>query len=148
MGVTITAINSKYEFDMGCGGFFNLRVNIAKELDRVSGDDAYYSFADCYAGYARCYTEFARKENDRLTNLAIDRRQLDKEYGDIIEFLFMPDVSGSISHGTCKKIYDLIKDVDFGSEGFRYGVLRHNDYEEFKAFLKDCYSHRKKMRWS
>ena len=78
----------------------------------------------------------------------IDRRQLDKEYGDIIEFLFMPDVSGSISHGTCKKIYDLIKDVDFGSEGFRYGVLRHNDYEEFKAFLKDCYSHRKKMRWS
>ena len=32
MGVTITAIHSPYEFDMGYGGFFNLRKNIAFAL--------------------------------------------------------------------------------------------------------------------
>lgn len=34
MGLTITATNSKYEFDMGYGGFYNLRKNIAFALDK------------------------------------------------------------------------------------------------------------------
>lgn len=35
MGITITAKNSGYEFDMGYGGFFNLRRKIALALDKV-----------------------------------------------------------------------------------------------------------------
>ena len=34
MGVTITDTHSPYEFDMGYGGFFNLRKNIAFALDK------------------------------------------------------------------------------------------------------------------
>ena len=26
-------------------------------------------------------------------------------------------------------------------------TLQHNDWEEFREFLQDCYSHHKKMRW-
>lgn len=47
----------------------------------------------------------------------------------------------------CGKIYNLIKDIDFGDKGFRYAIYRRNDYEEFKKFLKDCYSKRKNMVW-
>ena len=54
----------------------------------------------------------------------------------------------AISHRTCKKIYDLIKDIDFGNRCFRYAIHAHNDWEEFKDFLMDCYSHHKKMKWS
>ncbi len=38
MGITITATNSTYEFDMGYGGFFVLRRNIARALDKEFGD--------------------------------------------------------------------------------------------------------------
>ena len=37
MGVTITATNATYSFDMGAGGFFNLRKNIADVLDQEFG---------------------------------------------------------------------------------------------------------------
>lgn len=58
----------------------------------------------------------------------------------------MSDLKGSISYKTCGKIYYLIKDIDF-TTGFRYAAYMHNDFEEFKEFLLDCYSKRKKMRW-
>ena len=38
MGITVTATNSKYDFDMGYGGFFNLRKNIALALDKDFGE--------------------------------------------------------------------------------------------------------------
>ena len=34
MGVFIFATNSKYEFNMGYGGFFDLRTNIASAIDK------------------------------------------------------------------------------------------------------------------
>lgn len=39
MGVTITAKNSGFSFDMGYGGFWNLRNNIALALDEEFGND-------------------------------------------------------------------------------------------------------------
>lgn len=41
MGITISAKNSSYDFDMGSGGFFNLRCNIAKAFDKEFVDDFY-----------------------------------------------------------------------------------------------------------
>ena len=125
MGVTITATHSPYEFDMGYGGFFNLRKNIAFALDEEFGEN-----------YAL---------NDEVANRIIEKKNLNP---DIISFLYQPDTEGKISYKICKQIYDIIKDVDFKEKSFRYAILRHNDYEEFKMFLKDCYSHRKQMRWS
>lgn len=139
MGVSITATNSKYDFDMGYGGFFSLRKNIALALDRDFGQN--------YAGLARCYTPNQFRENDMMAEYIINKKHLDEKHKDVLDFLYLPDTGGEISHSTCKQIYDLIKDTDFEDRGFRYGAYSHNDYEEFKDFLLDCYRHHKKMRW-
>ena len=139
MGISITAVHSKYDFDMGYGGFFNLRRNIALALDKDFGEN--------YSNLAICYTRSQFEENDRIAEYIINKKHLDEEYGDIINFLYQADTNGSISYKTCKKIYDLIKDVDFGNKIFRYAAYAGNDYKEFKEFLLECYSHRRKMRW-
>ena len=139
MGVSITATNSKYDFDMGYGGFFNLRRNIALALDKEFGEN--------YSDLGTCCTPEQFKKNDRIADAIIKRKGLDKEYRDVLNFLYAKDTDGSISYKTCGKIYELIKDVDFGKKGFRYAAYMHDDYGEFKEFLKECYSHRRKMRW-
>ena len=136
MGVSITATNSSYDFDMGYGGFFNLRKNIALALDKDFGEN--------YALLSHCYTEKQFEDNDRVANLIIEQKNLDE---DIVKFLYMSDCEGKISYKVCKKIYDLIKDVDFENKCFRYAAYSHNDYGEFKEFLKECFSKRRQMRW-
>lgn len=65
----------------------------------------------------------------------------------LLDFLFASDCGGEISYKTCKKIYDLINNIDFGNEIFTYGAHSDGkDYEYFKEFLLECYSHRRKMR--
>ncbi len=139
MGVTITATNPLHTFDMGAGGFFNLRKNIAIALDQ--------EFGDHYAKLLYCHSKEEFNTHDRKAEEIINRKHLDEDYADVLDFLYASDVSGSISHRTCKKIYDLIKDMDFGNRCFRYAIHAHNDYDEFKEFLRDCYSWHKKMRW-
>ena len=139
MGVSISAKNASYSFDMGGGGFFNLRKNIAYALDN--------DFGEVYAQIIKCYTSEECRDNDRKAEEIINSKHLDDEYTDVLDFLYESDCSGKISYKTCKKIYDLIKDIDFGDKGFRYAMYSHNDYEEFKAFLKECYSHRRTMYW-
>lgn len=136
MGVTITAKNSQYEFDMGYGGFYNLRKNIAYALDEEFGKN--------YALLGQCMTETQYQENDATANSIIEYKSLDS---DIVKFLYMPDTEGRISYKVCKKIYEIIKDEDFGNKGFRYAAYSHNDYEEFKDFLCECFLKRKSMRW-
>ena len=139
MGVTITATNAKYCFDMGSGGFFNLRKNIALALDEDFGRN--------YEQIAGCFTKEQYAENDRTAEKIINEKHLEDNYENVLDFLYMSDVEGEVSYQTCKQIYDLIKDIDYGKLCFRYAAHAHNDYEEFKEFLKDCYSHHKKMQW-
>lgn len=136
MGVSITATNSEYDFYMGYGGFFNLRKNVALALDREFGEN--------YALLSRCVTPRQFEENDAVANALITEKNLDE---DVVEFLYASDCGGSVSHKTCRKIYDLIKDVDFGDKGFRYAAYRKDDYEDFKKFLLQCWSKRRRMRW-
>ena len=139
MGVTIFATNSSYSFDMGYGGFFNLRKNIALAMDKEFGEN--------YACIAFCHTEEDYTVNDKMSKSIITRKHLDKRYGDILDFLYASDEGGKTTHKTCLNIYNLIKNIDFGRKGFRYAAYRHNDYEEFKKFLRECYSKHRKMRW-
>ena len=139
MGITITATNSKYDFDMGYGGFFNLRKNIALALDKDFGEN--------YADLGTCYTKEQFAQNDRVAEMIINSKGLDKEYSDVIDFLYMSDCEGKISYKTCRKILNLIKDIDYGNKGFRYVMLMNNDYGEFKEFLQECVSHRRNLRW-
>lgn len=136
MGISIICTHPKYEFDMGYMGFFNLRKNIALALDK--------EFGTAYASLATAWNEEKSKAVNAELNRILSCKTLDE---DIVEFLYMSDCGGKISYRTCKKIYDVIKDVDFGDKCFRYGIKVHNDYEEFKEFLKDCYRYHKNMEW-
>ena len=79
--------------------------------------------------------------------MIINSKGLDKEYSDVIDFLYMSDCGGKISYKTCRKILNLIRDIDYGNKGFRYAMLMNNDYGEFKEFLQECVSHRRNLRW-
>ena len=124
---------------MGYGGFFNLRKNIALAMDKEFGEN--------YSNLNNCHTTEEFEENDAIANKIIEKKHLDKDYEDVLDFLYASDCDGKIGYKTCKKIYDLIKDVDFGNKCFRYVMLAHNDYEELKEFLKECYKHRRNMYW-
>ena len=141
MGVSITATNSKYSFDMGCGGFFCLRTNIAKAFDKEFGE--HYDTLSC------CWKKEQYDAFDKRTEEILSDSRFKQEDEDIVEFFFASDCGGEISHKTCKKIYDLIKDIDFEGKIFVYAARSDGkDYEHFKEFLKECWSHRRKMRWS
>lgn len=140
MGITLTANHSKYSFDMGAGGFFNLRANIADLFDK--------QFGEHYRKLSKCYDRIDYEEHDRIANKILSHSRFKDEDADILDFLYAPDdCDGKISYKTCGKLYDLIKDHDFGKKCFRYIAYAHNDYEELKQFLKECYSHRRNAYW-
>ena len=141
MGVTITATNAKYDFDMGYGGFFNLRKNIALALD----DD----FGQIYLRFAKCITDEDYKENDRLAKSVINQKHLDKQYADVLDFLYASDEGGKIGYRTCKKISDMLERClpALRTKTFRYANYAGHDYEDFIEFLKDCVKYHKNMRW-
>ena len=118
----------------------SLRENIALAFDKEFGD---------HYGKLR----FIRKQEDfeafdKQANRILADDRFREEDDDILEFLFMSDCGGEISHKTCKKIFNLIKDIDFGNKIFTYaGRSDGKDYQYFKDFLKECYSNRRKMRW-
>lgn len=137
MGVSIYANNSRYSFDCGSGGFFNLRKNIALAWDK--------EFGEHYAKLAGCNDY---KEHDRIANQILSDKRFKDEDADIVEFLYASDIEGKISYKTCKKIYGLIKDIDFGQKIFTYAAYSDGkDYEHFKEFLLDCSRHRRNMCW-
>lgn len=136
MGITITTTKPKYTFDMGYGGFRNLRTNIALAINKEFGKN--------YAAIVYCNSKESYEENDRIANELIKKYNLSK-YDDILDFLYSSDCDGKISYKTCKHIYDLIKDIDYEDQYFRYAIMAHNDYNEFKEFLIDCYSNHKNM---
>ncbi len=140
MGVSITAKGSSYDFDMGYGGFASLRKNIAMALDKEFGEN--------YAQLTRCHSKAQFTENDKNADYIIEKNKLNEKYKDVIDFLYMCDCSGEISHKTCKQIFNLIKDIDFGKQSFQYATARGNDYEDFKNFLEECYRKKRKMIWN
>lgn len=140
MGINITATNSKYSFDMGYGGFYHLRKNIALAYDK--------DFGKHYANLIYCHTLKEFEKHDRISEKIINRLDPEEKDSDIFDFLYASDCEGKISYKTCKKIYDLIKDIDFGDKSFIYSSLSDGkDYEYFKSFLKECYTHKRQMRW-
>ncbi len=139
MGITLTANNSKYSFDMGSGGFFNLRANIADLFDK--------QFGEHYRKLTKCFDQIEYEEHDRIANKILSHPRFKDEDADIIDFLYASDCEGKINYRTCGKLHELIKDHDFEKKCFRYAAYAHNDYEELKQFLKECYSHRRNAYW-
>lgn len=93
--------------------------------------------------------EFCGEKFEYSDKTTLKIKQFPDEDEDILNFLFASDCEGKISYKTCKKIYDLIKDVDFGGRTFTYMAYSDGkDYERFKEFLRECYRKRTCMRWS
>lgn len=141
MGFTITAKNSTQQFSGGYGGFICLRTEIALAFNKKFGEH-YKTLPSC------CFSNERLEAYNKKANEIIATENLEENGADILDFLYASDCDGSISYKTCKKIYDLIKDIDFGNKIFTYGAYSDGkDYEHFKEFLLDCYKHRRKMVW-
>lgn len=141
MGLSIYANGIKRTFECSYIGFLNLRENIAKALD-----------TDFYAIYSQRFMAVMQpKEWEKHLNNVLSHKEETgeiKDSDDVLDFLFESDCNGKVSYKTCRKIYDLIKDIDFGNRIFTYQAYSDGkDYEYFKKFLKDCYSKRASMRW-
>lgn len=145
MGFCLTATNSKYSFDGGYGGFALLRQNIAKAWDKEFGEH-YDTLRACFR--KSDYDAFNKKTERILSQERFADGGEKSNDQDIVDFLFASDCAGSISYKTCKKIYDIIKDIDFCRETFTYSAYSDgDDYEHLKEFLLDCYKRRAKARW-
>ena len=138
MGVCLTSRKSAYSFDMGYGGFHNLRTNICRAFDEELAeiyDDTMFMLKDP-EGYTAKVNEILK-----------DSRFKDEDE-DILDFLFSSDCEGKCGYVTAKKIYNLIKDIDFGKAIFTYAAHSDgNDYEKLKLFLKECYQKRRMIVW-
>lgn len=138
MGVCLTSKKSKYEFNMGYGGFGILRANICNAFDE--------ELCEVYKDTLFAFRE-PQEYTNRVNEILKDSRFKDEDV-DIVDFLFASDCDGECSYKTAKKIYDLIKDIDFGGKIFTYAAYSDGkDYEKLKAFLKECYQKRRKIIW-
>ena len=138
MGVCLTSRKSDYSFDMGYGGFHNLRKNIASAWDEELGE--------AYGDMVMCVTH-PKEYNERINRIIANDRFKDEDE-DILDFLFASDCDGKCGYKTCGKIYNLIKDIDFGGKIFTYAAYSDGkDYEKLKLFLKECYQKRRMMIW-
>lgn len=139
MGVTIYAKGVERSFGCGYIGFEHLRSRICEVYDK--------DFCNVYSDMTLAVMH--KKEWVTKINAILEIKQFPDEDEDILNFLFASDCEGKISYKTCKKIYDLIKDVDFGGRTFTYMAYSDGkDYENFKEFLRECYRKRTCMRWS
>lgn len=146
MGVTITAKDSEYDFSCGYHGFMHLRENIANAWDGEFG--MHYKNLKFYSTLQK-YDLWDRVANKILSRSRFKEGGSKEHDEDIVDFLLASDCEGEISYETCKKIYDLIKDIDYGDEIFTYVAYSDGkDYEHFKDFLLDCYKRRENMEWS
>lgn len=140
MGITITS-NYKGAIDLS-GGYFmmhSIRKRVAIAMDK--------EFGEHYETLIRCYKDEDFKEFNKKANQMIKEKKLHVDHKDLLDFLFAPDCDGKISHKTCKKIYDLIKDIEEPKLCLRYAIDSDNDWEDFKTLLRECYSHRANMVW-
>lgn len=139
MGLVITAKKSNIALYGGYGMLFRIRKEIANIFDK--------EFGEHYSTLATIWKTEDFEAFDRKTEEILSDSRFKEEDADILKFLFMPDDGGSISPKLCKKLYNLIKDVNKDSLVLRYAVDSKHDWEDFKELLKQCYTHRWKLSW-
>lgn len=137
MGVSVYANGVSQSFDCGYIGFNHLRDNIALAFDK--------EFGEVYSDYKEAFAE-PKKHAHKLNKILEDKRFEGQD--DLLDFFFASECDGVVKPPTIKKIYNIIKDVDFGKKIFTYAAYSDGkDYEHFKEFLLECIKHRSYMRW-
>lgn len=141
MGLTLKSKGSQIDLTGGYGMFMRIRQAIAKAWDK--------EFSEHYAKLNTIWKIEDFDEFDKRTNEILKNDRFKNEDKDLVEFLFASDCEGKCSYKTCKKIYELIKNVgDIGKLRYvTYLNTKENDWEDFKQLLLDCYSHRANLTW-
>lgn len=137
MGVTIR--NKCKSIDMGYGGFYNLRRNIAG----IYSDE----FKTLYENWIKPYSEITDEEGNEKLNDLYNRGILTDDDDCVLDFLFASDCSGKITSKTCKKLFDLIKDYD---DNILYGYVGRPDcakFSDFKEIVYICAKNRLTLFW-
>ena len=138
MGVNIYATNSNYKFGLSYSGFNRIRRVIADRLDSDFGD-LYYEWTKVPNTFSKLpHDDRIAKSVEYLNKMEhlVDAKNLDQ---DVVNFLMLPDIEGSITYKTCKKLAAVL--LGEVKDEFPF------DWEHFKEFLMECYSHRRSMRW-
>lgn len=144
MGISLYSNSKKvtHEFKMGYGGFFSLRSQIANAFDKEFGEH-YSQLLKASCSLSGGIEAFNKKMNQILADKRFDGKD------DILDFFFASDCGGTISYQTCKKLYNIIKDVNFQS-GFQYGNFSNGiekDWNDLKEFFLECYKAKVSARW-
>lgn len=139
MGLTLQSKGSQIDLTGGYGMFFKIRSRVAMAWDK--------EFGEHYSKLIYIWKDEDFKEFDKRTNEILKDERFKNEDADLVNFLFASDCEGKCNYKTCKKIYDLIKDIKGDELQLRYITASKNDWEDFKQLLLDCYSHRANLTW-
>ena len=142
MGVTLTGTKSSIDLSGGYSMMMHIRTRVANAFDKEFGEHYKTLFEPPFFKEDDWYKAFNKKANEILS----DKRFKDEDR-EIVKFLFMSDSEGKIRSTTCGKIYNLIKDTSFPDLALRYIAYSDNDWEDFKALLKECFSKRMNLIW-
>ena len=137
MGISIG--NKNREIDMGYGGFYNLRKNIA----------GIYSseFKRLYEEWVSPCSKMTDEEGNKQLITLYENDILTDEDDVVLDFLFASDAGGKVSAKGCKRLYKIIKDYD---DDILYGYIGRKDcamFKDFKDIVKECAERRIILSW-
>ena len=137
MGITIG--NRNRTLDMGYGGFYNLRRNIAGIYSE--------EFKSLYEAWCSPVGRLSNEEgNEQLAEL-YSRGILCDDDDIVLDFLFASDSDGKISVKGCRRLYEVIADYD---DDICYGYIARPDcakFIDFKKIVEDCAKNRLVLKW-
>ena len=135
----ITIRNKNKSIDMGYGGFFNLRKNIAG----IFSPD----FKEFYEEWTKPSSKITDEEGNFKLMEFYNKGVFNDNDDDILNFLFASDCDGKISAKTCKKLYNRIRDYD---DNILYGYIGRPDcakFSDFKEIVADCAKNHLVLSW-
>lgn len=136
MGVTIWCKKTGTSYDLGYGGFSNLRDKVAELCSK--------EFGKHYACLIKLHSTEEFEEFDRKTKELLDRKVVSVK---VVDFCLQSDGGGKIRYGACKEIYNRIKDYD---DDICYGYAGRPDcmkFKDFVALVKECYENKSDLVW-
>ena len=142
MGLFIESEGSNMELTGGYGMLMKIRIQVAKAWDE--------EFGKHYETLPSLIRDEDYKRFDKRTDEILKQDRFKNEDLDLVKFLFASDCEGECSPETAKKIYDLIKDVEYDGK-LRYTTYpstNKNDWEDFKQLLLDCWNNKKSFTWN
>lgn len=147
MGILLYGIKTGLSYDLGAGGFCNLRQKVAELCSPEFGEH----YQTLTSPEALCVDlehperkEAFYEEFDRKTLELIKKKKVSVK---VVDFCLQSDVCGKIGYGACKIILDKVKDYD---DNICYGYCGRPDcfmFKDFKELLQACVDNKSYLVW-